>query len=174
MASTAIIWMWSGEAMIPLPRFHNLVNAEFVVGERYRMTVVEERSTVSHGHYFARLHDQWLSLPDHIATQFPTEQVLRKHALIMTGFRKERKFSASSPLEARKLAAWLRPQGPDDDYTIISVNENVVVEWKAVSQSYRDMPETGRFQASKQAVLDWIDDLLGVKPEAASAEAEVA
>jgi hypothetical protein len=169
-AAAPIIFNWNGEAMVPLSRFHNMANANFVVGENYRLAAVEERSVATHNHFFATIHDKWLSLPDAIAVQFATPEALRKHALIMTGFRKERKFVASSPVEARKLAAWLRPQTVDDDYAIISIAGNTVVEWKAASQSLKAMPEKGRFQASKQAVLEWIDDLLGVAPDSTTPE----
>lgn len=165
MATSApVIFEWNGAAMEPLARFQKRCDIDFVVGEKYRMAIVEERSAASHSHFFAVINDKWMSLPDDLAVEFASPDILRKHALIMKGFRTERKFVASSQEEARKLAAWLRPRNPDDDYAIISVHGNAVLEWKAVSQSYKAMPEKGRFQASKQAVLDWIDDLLGVKP----------
>ncbi len=162
-----ILFRWTGETMEPLPRFAKRCDEQYTVEEIYRLDAVEERSQASHGHYFASVHDRWLSLPDAIAIQFPTPDALRKHALIMQGFRRERKFVASSEKEARKLAAFLRPQTADDDYAIISLHGNVVVEWKALSQSYKAMPEKGQFQRSKQAVLDYLDDMLGIKTEAA-------
>lgn len=162
-----LVFNWDGEAMVPLPRFARTADREFVIGELYRLAPVEERSVASHNQFFAAVHDRWLSLPDAIAVQFPTEDILRKHALIMTGFRRERKFVASSKEEARKLAAFMRPQSIDDDYTIISVHENVVIEWKALSQSLKGMPTKGQFQASKKATLEWLDALLGVEAEAA-------
>lgn len=161
-----IVFDWNGEGMVPLPRFARMADADFVIGERYRLAPVEERSVASHNQFFAAVHDRWLSLPDAIAVQFPTEEILRKHALIMTGFRRERKFVASSKEEARKLAAFLRPQSVEDDYAIISVSENVVIEWKALSQSLKGMPTKGQFQASKRAVLEWLDDLLGIQAAA--------
>lgn len=164
-----LIWTWDGEALYPLPRFVKAADREFVIGEQYRLSPVEERSLASHNQYFARIHDLWMSLPDHLATDFPTDTVLRKHALCMTGFRHERKFVASSAEEARKLAAFIRPAFMDDDtYRIISVNKNVVVEWTPMSQSYRAMPEKGQFQRSKTAVLDWIENLLGMEKESAA------
>lgn len=153
-----IVFRWTGDAMEPLSRFHNLVNEEFVVGELYRMEAIEERSQASHNHFFALLHDQWLTLPDHIALEFRTPEHLRKHALIMTGYRNERKFAAATPLEARRIAAFIKPR---DEYAIVSVNENVVVEWTAQSQSRKAMGGP-TFQKSKSDVLDYIDDMLGV------------
>lgn len=161
---TPIVWQWNGETMQPHPRFVSRANEQYVVGEHYRLSVVEERSLASHSQYFAAVHDHWLSLPDSMAMQFPTEETLRKHALIMTGFRRERKFVASSKEEARKLAAWLKDD--QDGYAIISVHENIVIEWKALSQSYKGMPTKGQFQASKKAVLEWLEDLLGIQKAA--------
>lgn len=158
-----MVWTWTDDgAMCPLSRFRSMADRELVIGEHYRLQVVEERSEASHSHYFARLHDLWMSLPDDAATQFPTSEMLRKHALIMTGFRRERKFAAASKEEARKLAAFLRPQDLDDDYAIISINENVVLEWRALSQSRKGMPVKGQFYESKTKVLEWIEDLIGV------------
>lgn len=153
--------------MGPMPRFRALCDRDFVIGEHYRLNVVEERSIANHNNYFARIHDLWMSIPDPMTAKFPTEEVLRKHALCMTGFRRERKFACESKAEARKLAAWLRPQDRDDDYAIISVNDNVVVEWKPLSQSLKGMPTKGQFQASRKAVVAWIEDLIGVREEAA-------
>lgn len=163
--NTPMVWMWNGETMEPHRRFVGHANRDFVVGEHYRLNAVEERSLASHNQYFAAVHDRWLSLPDEMVMQFPTEEILRKHALIMTGYRRERKFVASSREEARKLAAWLKAD--QDGYAIISVHENVVVEWKALSQSLKGMPTKGQFQASKAAVLEWLDGLLGIEAEAA-------
>jgi len=160
-----IIWTWTDDgAMCPLGRFRSMCDRELVIGEHYRLQVVEERSEASHSHYFARLHDLWMSLPDEAATQFPTSDMLRKHALIMTGFRRERKFAAASKEDARKLAAFLKPQDIEDDYAIISVNENIVLEWRPLSQSRKGMPVKGQFYESKTKVLDWIEDLIGLKP----------
>ena len=163
--TSPIVFIWDGEAMEPLPHFRKRCDDAFTIGERYRMEAVEERSIASHNHFFAVLTAIWMSLPDELAVQFPTLEIFRKHCLIMTGFRRERKFVASSKEEARKLAAFLRPQTSEDDYAIISLAETVVVEWKAMSQSRKAMPEKGQFHRSKQAVLDYAGDMIGVKPE---------
>lgn len=162
MTTDPVVYAWDGDHMVPLPRFHNLVNAQFVVGERYRLAEADERSAKSHNHFFAAVSNAWMNLPDDLATQFATPDALRKHALILTGFRKERKFVASSKVEARKIAAFLKPEG--DDYSIIAVNENVIVEWRAESMSYKSMGRK-RFMEAKQATLQFLADLIHVKPE---------
>jgi hypothetical protein len=155
-----ILFRWSGETMEPLPRFHNICNAEFTVGEVYRMQVEEERSQVSHNHYFAELHEKWLSLPENTVLQFASDEHLRKHALIMTGYRDERSFVCASKAEALRLAAFLKPV---DEYAVISVAECAVIMWTAKSQSRKAMG--GKvFQKSKQDVFDFVDALLGTDP----------
>jgi hypothetical protein len=153
-----ILFRWNGDAMEPLPRFHNVCNAEFTVGEIYRMVVEAERSQISHNHYFATLADKWLSLPENLAFQFATPEHLRKHALILTGYRDEKSFVCSSKAEALRLAAFLKPI---DEYAIISVAECAVIMWTAKSQSRKAMG--GKlFQKSKSDVLDFVDAMLGL------------
>lgn len=160
---TPIWFEWDGEVMRPWPRFNNVVNAEYVVGQSYPLVPVEHRSQASHNHYFARVHDLWATLPEHIAVQFPSEDHLRKHALCMTGHRNERQFICASKAEALRLAAFLKPI---DEYAIISVSSCAVIEWTAQSQSRVAMGKD-RFQKSKDDVLAFVEDLIGLKAEAA-------
>ena len=154
--------------MEPLSRFHNVCNDAFTVGEVYRMEVIEERSIVSHRHYFATLHDLWMNLPETAAISFPSDEHFRKHCLIMTGFRDERSFVAASKAEALRLAAFVKPL---DEYAIVSVHEATVLVWTAQSQSARAMGKV-KFQQSKQAVLDYASELVGVPPAAALSDPE--
>ncbi|WP_404927120.1 hypothetical protein [Mesorhizobium sp. ORM16] len=162
--SINIIFEWDGEAMRPLSRFHNLANAEFVVGERYRCEVQEDRSWVSHKHQFAWLHEAWLSLPEHIAARFLNEDQMHKHGLIAGGFCDSTTVPCASRAEAERWYKHLRSREPD---TVISINGNVLIQFTAWSQSRRAM-DAKTFQKSKQAVLDYVDDLLGVQREQAA------
>lgn len=163
----ALIFQWNGEAMEPMKRFHNIANAEFVVGQFYTMEVVEQRSLASHNHFFATLTELWLSLPERLAISFPSFEHLRKHALCMTGYRDERSFVAASKAEALRLAAFVRPI---DEYAILSVNECAVIVWTAQSQSRKAMGKD-RFQKSKDDVIAYVSDLVGVAPAAREAAA---
>src|SRR3990167_4775862 len=156
MTDIPLLFHWDGDNMVPLARHRERCDEAFVVGEIYRMNAIEERSLASHNHYFAALHDAWLNLPDDKAVAFPTSEALRKHALIMSGHRDERKFSASSAAEARKIAAFLKPR---DEYAIISVAGNVVLEWTAKSQSRKAMGWP-TFKKSKDDVLDYVAGLI--------------
>lgn len=162
--SINIIYEWDGETMRPLPRFHNLANAEFVVGERYRCEVQEDRSWVSHKHQFAWLHEAWLTLPEHVAARFMNEDQLRKHGLISGGFCDSTTIVCASRAEAERWCKHLRSREPD---TVVSINGNVLVQFTAWSQSRRAM-DAKTFQRSKQAVLDYVDGLLGIERRSAA------
>jgi hypothetical protein len=154
--SVNIIFEWTGEAMQPLPRYHNLANAEFVVGERYRCEVQEDRSWTSHRHQFAWLHDAWLTLPEHVAARFMNQEQLRKHALIAGGFCDSTTIVCASRAEAERWCRHLRSREPD---TIVKIEGNVLIQFTARSQK-RGAMDAKTFQASKQAVLDYVEGLL--------------
>lgn len=162
--SINIIFEWDGEAMVPLARYHNLANAELVVGERYRCDVQEDRSWTSHRHQFAWLHEAWLSLPEHVAARFLNEDQLRKHGLIAGGFCDSTTIVCAGRAEAERWCQHLRTREPD---TIVSINGNVLVQFTAWSQSRRAMNKQ-TFQRSKDAVLSYVEDLLGVEREKAA------
>lgn len=158
-------FVWSGEAMIP--RYPKMADVHFTIGQTYVLVEYQARSKNSHDHFFAAVHEVFINLPEALAQQFKNEDALRKHALCMTGFRDERSIVCSSKAEAQRLAAFIAPR---DDYAIISVSGSTVVELKAKSQSMRAM---GRevFQASKQAALDYLAEMIGVEPATLSANA---
>ena len=151
-----MVFQWAGDSFVPLDRFKKRCDEQFVVGARYVLTVGEERSDASHGHYFAVLTEKWQDLPEMISERFPTPEHFRRYCLIKTGYRDERSFVCASKAEAVRLAAFMRPI---DEFSLISVNENVVIVWTAKSQSYRAQGNA-EFQRSKSAVLQYADDLI--------------
>lgn len=155
-------YRWTGDAWEILPGFRRRTDADFVVGEVAHLEVVERRSGKSHNHYFAAIADAWRSLPEDLAEQFATHEHLRKRALIATGWRDQTSIVASSKAEARRLAAFIRPI---DEFSVVAVNECVVVRMTAKSQSLKAMGAKD-FQASKTDVLDWISDLIGTTRDA--------
>lgn len=161
--STNIIYEWDGEAMRPLPRYHNLANAEFVVGERYRCEVQEDRSWVSHKHQFAWLHEAWLTLPEHVAARFLNEEQLRKHGLIDGGFCDSTTVVCNSRSEAERWCKHLKSREPD---TIIKISGNVLIQFTAHSQA-RNAMDAKTFQRSKDAVLNYVAGLLETERQAA-------
>lgn len=152
-------FQWDGEAMVP--RHPRLADKAFVVGERYMLVEHNERSSATHRHYFAAVKDVWDNLDDDAHERFKTSDDLRKHALIRCGFADSRSITCASRAEALRVAAFIKSRG---EYTITTVEGSTVTEWTAKSQSSRAMGKE-QFQQSKQAVLEWLSQLIGVSPE---------
>ena len=128
----------------------------YVVGAIYPLVEHNSRSAVSHSHYFAKVNEYWQTLPEALADEYPTPEHLRKKALIRAGYADERSIVCASKAEALKIGAFIRPM---DEYAIVEVRERVVRVYTARSQSYAGMNHE-EFQKSKEAVLQFIDDLL--------------
>jgi len=147
--------------MIPASQFWSRKADEaFVVGEHYKLVEHHDRSGVSHRHFFASVNNAHGNLPDELLEQYPTAEHLRKKALIWKGYRDERTIVVSAMAEAQRIAAFVKPM---DDFAVVTVKDAAVRVWTAKSQSTKAMGAK-QFQASKQDVLDFIDDLLGVEP----------
>lgn len=159
--SAPLTYQWDGEAMRPLARFARLADKQFVVGETYPLAIHEERSGVSHRHYFSCIREAWLNLGDEHALEFTSEERLRKRALIATGWFTERRMVASSTAEARKIVSFMMQRA--DDGTLFSVAGNIVIERTARSQrTGAGGMKKAEFQKSKTDVLDWISALIRV------------
>ena len=126
--------------------------------KRYTITEHQERSVKSHNHYFASVAEGWQQLPEGMADDFPSPEALRKHALIRTGYYDQSSIICESPAKAKEFAAFCRPL---DEFAIVSICGPAVVVRTAKSQSRKAMG--GKvFNESKQAVLAWVSDLVGV------------
>ena len=158
--TTPVSFRWTGETMEPLKWFHNICASIFVIGQTYTLEEIKDRSSASHRHYFACIHDAWLNLSEAAAVQFPTSEHLRKIALIASGYADIRTLPCSSRAEALRLAAFIRPI---DTYAIVHVKEAVVTVSTAQSQSVRAMGAK-EFQASKTKTLDYIAVQIGTTP----------
>ena len=158
--SALIVFTWDGDAMVPMPRFAKKCDQVFVVHEYYRMEVHEERSWKSHKHYFATLYDLWLNLPEKYALEpwAQTSEHLRKYALIKTGWHNNQTWACSTRAEAER---WARNLRPENEYSIVVAQGTTVVRYTAKSQSVQAMGKAD-FQKSKVAVLEFVEDLIGV------------
>ncbi len=157
-------FIWNGEAFEPANRhWARKCDERFVVGQSYTLDELHVRSSATHAHYFAALHDIWQSLPERYAEQFPTEEHMRKYALIRTGFHTMTQHSCKSEAEAQRLAAVIRPY---DSYQLVTVKDSVVTVYNALSQDYRSMDKRA-FAESKEKVLDWCSALVGSERSAA-------
>lgn len=162
-----ILFAWAGDAMVPVSRFKKEADARFVVGERYRMDVIEERSVKAHAAYFATVSDAWRNLPEDQSDRFPSPDHLRRFALIKTGFANSREIVCATNNEAVRLAALVKSL---DSYSLAAVSDRAVQIWTAESQSYRAMGKE-RFMASQAAVREFCASLIGVAPDDLEREA---
>jgi len=155
-----MLWEWTDDGtMKPKARFARAADDAFTVGEVYRLEVQEQRSLVSHNHYFAALNDIWLSLPERFGDRIPSVEHMRKWALIRTGYRDERSIVCTSKAEAERVAAFIKPL---DDFALVVVSEASVSVYTAKSQSMKAMGAKV-FQQSKEKVLDYCNGLLREK-----------
>lgn len=153
--TSPILFQWDGEAMVP--RRPRIADKHFVVGQIYPLEVREDRSHVSHAHYFACIANAWQNLPEDLAERFRNPDALRKFALIKAGYRDERSIACASKAEAQRLAAFIEPM---DSFAVVVVSEATVSVFTAKSQSMRAMGKV-EFQKSKDAVLDVLAKMLG-------------
>lgn len=156
--SAPLTFAWDGESMHPVTSCRRAANEAFVVGERYRMEVVEERSQRSHNHFFAVIAEMFDNLPEDRADQFIDAEHLRKYALIKCGYSNVSEIVCSSEAEAERVAAFIRPM---DRYAVVTNNMRVVRVFTARSQK-RNAMDRREFQESKDKVLDYIAGLIGV------------
>src|SRR4051794_8892538 len=163
-----IPFRWDGDAMVPVSQhWARRSDASYAIGEVYNLIAHEERSSVSHRHYFAEINEAWRNLPEHLAEAYPTPEALRKFALIKAGYADPHPFVCNSRAEALRLAAYLKPV---DTYSVVTVKDAVVTRYTAQSQSQRAMGAK-TFQASKQAVLEIVSEMVGVSAEVLRANA---
>lgn len=161
-----ILCDFDGESFSPSTQFwQRQAEKHCQPGKRYRMVEEPERSQESHRHYFASLAEMFDSLPEKYADEpwAQSSEHLRRYALIKTGFHLATEYVCGSEAEAKRWAANLRPL---DEYAIVVRRGAVVTRYTAKSQSYRAMPEKGEFQRSKQAVLDFVADLIELPADA--------
>lgn len=160
MNTGPVKFIWEGDAMKPAaPYYQKLADKYFCIGEAYMMAEHQERSAKSHNHFFASIADAWGNLPDNLLAEYPSVEHLRKKALIRRGYCDERSIVCASKSEAIRIAAFVRPM---DEYGIVIASEAVVKVLTAQSQSRKAMGAKV-FQESKTAVLEFIDELLGLE-----------
>lgn len=162
MTAPPIPMQWTSEGMVPLRQFRRTADQHYVIGEIYAMVEENERSEVSHRHEFAWLKEAWLNLPEAMADEFPTQEHLRKRALVIAGFYTEQIIDAGTRAAALRVAVGIRAR-PGEEFSVVSISGSMVVIRAPKSQSRRAMkgPE---FQASKIAIMEVIAEMIGVAP----------
>lgn len=156
---------WEGDVLRPAsPFMAKLCDRQMVIGETYMLVEHHDRSMNSHRHYFAMVHEGWQNLPEAYA-DIPwaqTSEHLRAYALIKTGYCESQSIVCASKSEAKRMAAFIRPMAP---YGLVTVKDAVVTRHDAKSQSMKAMGKA-EFQRSKDDVLNFIEDLIGVERDA--------
>ena len=153
---------WNGEAMIPARP--QAAAKTFVKDHRYWLDEVSERSWISHQQQFAWIAEAWGNLPEPLVETFPTPEHLRKAALIATGWFRETIIDAGNARAALRVAAYAR--GEDEFARVVARGPTVIVQ-KARSQRMHghDRMDKAEFQKTKDDILGWIANLIGVEPE---------
>ena len=126
-----------------------------------------ERSAKSHKHQFAFVRTAWHNLPDGLkdAPFAKNPEALRKHALIACGFCHTEMIAVGSKRRAERVAASMtRVAARLNGYAIATVEGSVAYCHTAESQKLKEMGGA-RFQDSKQAILEYLAELIGVPPE---------
>jgi len=155
---TTIAFKFIKGCFIPLGRFRREVDENFDEGNIYHLAEVKGRSAASHNHYFACLHEAWVNLPEGLAMRFPSEEHLRKHALIRTGWHNTMDIAVGTRAAAVRVAEAFHKM---DVYCAAVVTGTAVTVFTPKSQSARAM-EGEEFQKSKRDVLDFLEDAINV------------
>jgi hypothetical protein len=136
-------------------------------GDTVLVSIDHPRSQNTHRHQWAEIADAWRHLPESVQDMpwAVNPETLRKHALIVCGFRNAETVDAGTKAAAERVAAILsRHATQAQGYAITQARGVLVTCWTPLSQSYRAMGGK-EFQRSKQAVLNWIAEQIGVTPE---------
>lgn len=161
-----LYFSWDGEAMRPLAP--KAADRAYVVGERYRLAVEEERSGPQHRMFFASVNEAFKNLPE--GSEYQSADALRKAALIQAGFYDEDIIDCGTPDVAERVAAMVAKM---DDFAVTFVRDHFVVRRRAKSQSTRAMKKD-EFKRSVDAVLEIISAMVGVTPADLQANADAA
>lgn len=168
MADIPFMARYEGEGQFAAPSAHwaRECDKHFVVGEIMRLSPFADRSQISHNHEFAIISDLWQSLPERFKNEpwAATPAHLRKFALIQTKFCNTQTYVCASNAEAERWAKNLRPL---DEYSVVSVQGATVYRFTAQSQAKRAMGAKA-FQESKTAIIEYIEDLIGIRQEQAA------
>lgn len=159
---------WNGEALLPVGHYGlSAAREKMQPGDTVIVDIDHPRSRNTHNHQFANIATAWRHLPERLAAMpwSATPDTLRKHALIVTGFCHSAPCDCGTNAAAQRVAALLHAQATAaHGYAITSIRGPVVTLYTPESQSMRAMGGK-RFQESKEAVLNWIAEQIGVTPD---------
>lgn len=143
---------------------HEWVKAEYAAALADALRV-KQRSTASHGHQFAEIHDCWANLPaSHAQAPYAASaEAFRKHGLIEAGFCDVETVVFETKEQAISSAPFIaRLARKAHGYSITVVRGPLLVCTTPHSQSFAAMGKD-KFHESKSAVLDWAHRVLEVR-----------
>ena len=156
---------YTGQALVPDGNFATAALADRLgQGQVVFVDLDPERSAKSHRHQFAFVRTAWDNLPEAIKDEpfAKTPETLRKHSLISCGFCKTKMVAVGEDGRAKRVARALAGMFEDvGDYAVIQTDGPVVYCFTPESQKLKTMGGA-RFRESKQAILEWMADLIGV------------
>lgn len=159
---------WDGSTLTPTGHYGLSAAREAMQpGDTVIVEVDHPRSQSSHKHQFAEIAEAWRHLPESVQMNewAASPETLRKHALIVTGYRNTYQIDCGANATAERVKKALKDaENGKHGYAIAQVRGPVVIVWTPESQSMRAMGGK-RFQESKTAVLNWIAQQIGVTPE---------
>jgi hypothetical protein len=167
--TAGILWKWDGACMRPTAGHQSRASIKFVQGRTYRLEE-RDRSAESHDHYMACVQKVWENLPEGLPYKWANVTEMRRWALIQAGYFDEVKIpcedletAGSVSLKMKKMLRAI------DKYSQIDVGEEgmedfTLIIWVARSQSYSAMTRK-EFEASKEAVLRLLGEIIGTTPE---------
>lgn len=159
---------WDGETLTPTGHYGlSAARESMEPGDVVIVEVDHPRSPSSHKHQWAEIAESWRHLPEHLQMNewAANPETLRKHALIMTGYRNTYQIDCGANATADRVKKALKDaEAGKHGYAIAQARGPVVIVWTPESQSMRAMGGK-RFQESKTAVLDWVAQQIGVTPE---------
>lgn len=124
----------------------------------------KQRSTASHNHHFAAIADMWANLPQsHAGAPYAASaKAFRKHGLIQRGFCDVDTIDCETHEIACRVAPVVAKNArAAHGYALTIVRGSLVICSTPHSQSYKAMGKE-RFHESKEAILDWAGQLLGI------------
>jgi len=163
-----ILYHVKNGAMVPDVRYKKIFDKQFAEGSEHLLILSETRDRKSHNHFMAAVHSAWMNLAEEWNGFFPTEDHLRKWALVKEGFCTKVEHVCHTSAEAARLVAAFRDI---DQYAVISKKGNVVLVFQAESQSELEMGGGERWRESKKKVLDRVASMSRTTPEQLKREA---
>ena len=159
--------VWTGQSFIPDGNYAVAqVNDRLGEGQVVNLDVDPERSRRSHNHAFAFVHTAWMNLPEHHLGKpyAATADTLRKYALIRTGHCDTQLIACGTEERAERVAGVVSTVASRlSGYAIAEVSGPLVSVFTPHSQSLKAMGGE-RFKVSKQDILEYLADMIGVQP----------